>query len=402
MEGLSHQNSEELLVALFKAYFEARKNKRNNLNQLRFEVEYEANILSLYYEIMNKTYRVSPGIAFIIHEPLKREILAANFRDRVVHHLIFQILNPIVEKSFIESSFSCRKGKGTHRGIQTLYDDILKCSKSYKEDCYVLKLDISGYFMSIHKESLKKLVFHHIDGDTHLSSDWKTVLYFLIRTILEDDPTETCRIKGRAADWEGLPRKKSLFHSPKGFGLPIGNLTSQLFSNIYLNRLDQYVKYDLGVQFYGRYVDDFYLVHRSRQVLLDYIPLIKAFLKSELQLTLHPAKIYLQHYAKGVHFLGAVLKPHRTYISNKTKQFFTQKIRYKLFQFGLEEPDIIKIYNFNAMVNSYLGLLRHRRAFNIIKKNLFSKDAQIFLKYGFLRQIKHKYVIYNLYVKYRK
>jgi len=141
----------DLLCRLFQAYYDARKNKRGAINQLQFEIHYEARLIQLYQDILARNYRIKPSIAFTIENPLKREVFAADFSDRVVHHLLFNMINPVFEKLFINESFSCRTGKGTHYGINTLNNAIITCSNNYQEDCYILKLDIQGYFMHINK-----------------------------------------------------------------------------------------------------------------------------------------------------------------------------------------------------------------------------------------------------------
>ena len=148
---------------------------------------------------------------------------------------------------------------------------------------------------------------------------------FLLRQIIFRNPQRDCRIRGSAEDWEGLPPTKSLFNSPEGVGLPIGDLTSQLFSNIYLGELDGYVKRVLRCKHYGRYVDDFFIVHPSKRYLKELIPWIREFLKEELELELHPDKIELQHYSRGVAFLGAYVRPYRRYPSKRTAGFFGKR-----------------------------------------------------------------------------
>ena len=139
------------LSELFDAYFNCRRNKRNTANALAFEVDYENNLIQLCEEINNGTYQPGRSIAFIVDKPIKREIFAADFRDRVVHHLIINKMNPLFEKQFIYDSSSCRVGKGTHFGIQHTDHFIRQCSKNYTQDCCVLKLDIQGFFMNINK-----------------------------------------------------------------------------------------------------------------------------------------------------------------------------------------------------------------------------------------------------------
>ena len=145
---------QQLLEDLLQAYYDARKHKRNTINQLRFEYNQEHEIVSLCDEILEKRYEIRPSICFIVEKPVKREIFAADFRDRVVHHLVYNYINPIFEKSFIDDSYSCRKNRGTLYGIKRVEHFIKECSDNYKKDCYILKLDISGYFMNINKEIL--------------------------------------------------------------------------------------------------------------------------------------------------------------------------------------------------------------------------------------------------------
>jgi retron-type reverse transcriptase len=142
------------LAELFEAYANCRSTKRNTLNALAFEMDYEVNLLKLCAEINDGSYQPGKSIAFIVNKPVKREIFAADFRDRVVHHLIINKLNPLFEKTFIHDSYACRKGKGTHFGIQRVDRFIRQCSQNYTKDCYVLKLDIQGFFMHINKTLL--------------------------------------------------------------------------------------------------------------------------------------------------------------------------------------------------------------------------------------------------------
>ena len=265
---------QQLLEDLLAAYYEARKNKRNTINQLRFEFNQEHEITGLCDEILTHTYKIRPSICFVVDKPVKREILAADFRDRVVHHLIFNYINPILDTQFITDSYSCRKGKGTHYGIKRVAGFVRECSKNYSEDCYILKLDISGYFMSINKHKLwGKLQTMLQEAPPDLPSGEEKeeripnvgvdctsfppegglrgafdLVHYLLEKVIWNDPREGCIVKGKPADWDGLPPSKSLFHAAPDCGLPIGNLTSQLFSNVYLHDFDCFVKNELQVK----------------------------------------------------------------------------------------------------------------------------------------------------------
>jgi hypothetical protein len=195
-------------------------------------------------------------------------------------------------------------------------------------------------------------------------------LLALIEKTIFNNSTKNCKVKGKRKDWVGLPKNKSLFFSKRSCGLPIGNLTSQLFSNIYLNDFDWFVKKELDCKFYGRYVDDFFIVSKDKEFLRKIIPQIKKYLQEELNLTIHPNKIYLQHFSKGVDFLGSYLKPYRIYIKNKTKTNFNQiindwneKALEKDFNFSKEE-----ILDFITKTNSYLGLMSHFKTKRLRKK----------------------------------
>jgi hypothetical protein len=147
---------DQLLFDLFRAYYDARRNKRNTINQLRFELNLEKNLFALYREIKERTYAIRPSIAFIVFEPVQREIFAADFRDRVVHHLVVNYLEPLYEPVLIMDSCSCRKGKGTLFGVNRVKRFMQACSDNYTRDCYILKLDIKGYFMSMSRTRPKK------------------------------------------------------------------------------------------------------------------------------------------------------------------------------------------------------------------------------------------------------
>lgn len=313
--------NDKLLEDLLRAYYSARRHKRNTHNQLKFELQYESQLLDLHDQIINRSYKPLPEIAFIVDKPVKREIFAANFRDRVVHHLLFNYLNPILDNHLINDCYSCRVGKGTSYGVARVQQFMRGCSDNYTKDCYILKLDIKGYFMSIDKFRLYDIVrglvqkevqkLDTVDrrtgkrgksvgnlnrvvnfagiGDINcvvksdvgragfLGFDFDLV-DFLLKVVIFNDPTKNCIIKGSRSDWHGLPKSKSLFYAKPNCGLPIGNLTSQLFGNVYLAGFDHFVKRELKVKYYGRYVDDFILFHQDGGRLKAFVPVIKAFL----------------------------------------------------------------------------------------------------------------------------
>jgi len=386
-----------LLIDLFIAYYRARKNKRNTSSQLEFEINYEANLIQLHTDIVNRVYTISPSSCFMVHKPVKREIFAASFRDRVVHHLLFNYINPTFENQFIKDSYSCRKGKGTHYGIDRLYKGIKKCSQAYKKDCYVLKLDIQSYFMSIDKNILQQKLTHTINNAKNIQPLVKELSNYLIDTILTSDATKNCTIKGKRSDWKDLPKSKSLFFAKPNCGLPIGNLTSQLFSNIYLHSFDTFIKKEKKVHYYGRYVDDFYILSSNASYLKELIAISKNYLKSKLGLVLHPKKIFLQHFSKGVNFLGATLKPYRKYVYNRTKINFTKCVNnWKQFLRNTV-PTHSDLAQIRATINSYLGIMRHYSTYNIRYDTLIKDRNSALFKYGYIEALKKGAMTYKLY-----
>ncbi|MBM3435246.1 MAG: hypothetical protein FJY07_03390 [Bacteroidetes bacterium] len=359
----------DLTEELFAAYFECRKNKRNTINALLFEKNFEKNLFHLKDEIISGCYQPGRCIAFIVNKPVKREIFAADFRDRVVHHWLINKLNPLFEKIFITDSYACRTGKGTLYGIKRVDEFIKTCSKNYSSECYILKLDVQGFFMHINRKWLYERLKEFVNRYYHAAD--KEMVLEISKKIIFNDPTLNCIIKGSKNDWHGLPKDKSLFHSPHDCGLPIGNLTSQVFANFYMNPFDHFVKTQWNIQYYGRYVDDFVIVHQDKYYLKFLIPVISDYFRSELKLELHPKKIYLQHFSKGVKFLGAVIKPNRLYIANRTKGNFHQsiekwnKIIRKRKRLTPEQQS-----EFLSCANSYLGIMRHNKTYKLRKKML--------------------------------
>ena len=279
---------ESLLADLRQAYFDARRHKRLKPYQKRFETAWERNLEVLCEELYTRSYIPRPSTCFIITDPKKREVFAADFRDRIVHHLYYNYTHTLFERTFIADSYSCIKGRGTHYGIERLQQHIRQESQGYTVPCFAMKMDIRGYFMHIDRERLLRICFASLDKmarhkvSRHRNVVWQEIIdmnfvKYLTEVIVLLDPTEKCRMIGDGVDWERLPHDKSLFQSPKNCGLPIGNLTSQLFSNVYLNVLDQYMKRELHCRHYGRYVDDFFVVSTDKVWLYSLVPKVRDF-----------------------------------------------------------------------------------------------------------------------------
>jgi len=370
-------NNQQLLIDLFRAYFDAKKNKGKTANALAFAVSYEKNIIELFNDIINYKYQIRPSICFIVNNPVKREIFAADFRDRIVHHLLFNYLNPLFERNFIKDSYSCRKGKGTFYGISRVDHFIRSCSLNYQRDCWIMKLDIKGYFMSIDRNILYKKIEKKISSFKNVSFDKNLILY-LIRLVVFNNPTNGCRFRSQPQDWVGLPKSKSLFYADKNKGLPIGNLTSQLCANIYLNQFDHFIKEKIGFKYYGRYVDDMVFVHEDKDFLKNSIPKVKHYLKNNLGLILHPRKIYLQKSNIGVSFLGVFIKPRRIYTGRRTKNNFIKNLYEIKRKKEVKEEDV-------SIINSYLGMMIHFDTYKLRRKitSCFSSTNGLFVASDF-------------------
>lgn len=376
-------DNNKILCDLFRAYYDARKKKRSSFSALFFEKNYETNLFKLHEEILNGKYVISPSVCFVSFKPLQREIFAADFRDRIVHHFIYNYISPIFERLFINDTYSCRIGKGTSGGVKRLNHFIRSCSDNYKKDCYILKLDIRGYFMNIDHSILYKKVEVTLNRYRDKENFDVDLVLRLVRQIIFHDHKKGCYQKGKPEDWVGLPKNKSLFFAEINKGLPIGNLTSQLFGNVYLDEFDHFIKYELGCNYYGRYVDDIVIVHQNKEYLKTIVPLINYYLKNELLLEIHPQKIYLQHHSKGVKFLGAFLKPYRIYIGNQTKGNFYKRIQYwnnllVVKDFNFDKADLS---SFLFSINSYLGIMIQYSTYRLRKKMLTQTILREFLNY---------------------
>ena len=352
-----------------------------------FQFGMEDELFQLRDEIRERLYKPAPCYCFIVNDPVKREVFASHFRDRVVHHLLYNMISPLFERQFIYDSYSCRVGKGTKLGIERLEHHIRSCTRNYTCNAYVLQIDFSGYFMSIPKEKCYQVIMRTISKKAHFpcpsGGTWEDhcdfdLADFLIRQILFRNPVENCDIVGSRTEWIGLPRSKSLLYAEPGTGMPIGDLTSQLFSNIYLNEFDQFVKRELKCRHYGRYVDDAFIVHNSEHYLRSLIPLLKDFALRELGLKIHPHKTRIVKSHHNVVFLGAVVRPYRRYMRTRTVHKFSWAIR----QIEHGENPVQRI----PTINSYLGYAKHFRSYRILDSRLgnsplnetltFKKDYQ--------------------------
>jgi retron-type reverse transcriptase len=288
------------LENLYRQYLSCRRQKRNTHNALRFEVKLEDNLVRLREELEGRTYHPSRSVCFVVKQPKFREIFAADFRDRVVHHVLVAVLERVWEPIFLHDSYACRKDKGTHRAVKRLQQFMRRVTHNGTKPGYALQLDIRGFFFHIDKEVLFQIIAKRMRDET---------LLWLARTIIFHDCTEQALFKTDRKLWRHIPPHKTLFGTENRRGLPIGNLTSQFFSNVYLNELDQFVKHRLKARQYLRYSDDFVLVHEDPAQLLVWREQIETFLAERLRLSLTDPSATPRLISNGVDFLGYIVRP---------------------------------------------------------------------------------------------
>lgn len=350
---------------LYQACEDALRHKLNSPHVSSFAVELVPNLELLFHDIIHRTYHPKPGIAFVVKEPVMREVFAAQIRDRVVHHFIFNEVASWWTKRFCYDSYSCIEERGNLFGIERCKKQLRQASRNYKEHVWVYKGDISSFFMSLPRQKLYERAMWGLNHQFSRQDPMFHLLKYLWYEIIFDEPTIDVEKRGNLSLWKELPPEKSLFHQPVGKGIVIGNLSSQLLSNIYLDQLDRFIKINLGYKFYGRYVDDFYIIVRKkdREKLLKDIPKIENKL-IRLGLKINRRKTSFQIADKGLPFLGTVVYPGRV-IPGKRIRRATQKALIGFTTGTVSEESLI----------SYLGLLVHYNSKKILGK-IFDKAGQ--------------------------
>ncbi len=326
---------------LFLAWDKFKNGKKNKKDVRLFEWNLEENIFKLNRELKNKTYKHGAYHSFNISDPKPRNIHKAQVRDRILHHAVFRILNPIFEPGFISASFSCREGYGTHKGVQYLQNTLRKATQNGRVSCFALKCDIKKFFDTIDHDILLGILKKRIkDGDT----------IWLLKQI----------ISSFSSNYSLLGIEK---------GVPIGNLTSQLFANIYMGELDRFIKQELKVKYYLRYTDDFLIISDDKECLEKTLPPIISFLQDELRLKIHDEKTKIQKTSQGVDFLGYVVFNKYKLVRTKTKKRITKKFKSRINQYN---QGIIPKSSLSQSLQSYLGFLCHGESLaieEIFKKN---------------------------------
>ncbi len=296
--------------------------KRQKTDVQEFGVRLMDNLLELHTDLANHTYRHGEYQAFGICDPKPRQIHKAVVRDRVVHHAVYRQLYPSFDRLFIADSFSCRLGKGTHKARARFASYGRKVSKNNTRTAWVLKCDIRKFFASINHAVLLDMLAAHIPD---------LGILLLLQEIIES------------------------FRVKSGVGLPLGNLTSQLFCNVYMNELDQFAKHKIKAEHYIRYADDFVFLSEDKDWLSRQLPVLSQFLQDHLRLSLHPDKVFIKTFASGVDFLGFVHFSKHQVLRTVTKRRMFRQLR---------------THPTNPTLQSYLGLLKHGDNFNLTQQVL--------------------------------
>ena len=308
--------------------------KKHKKDVQEFFMRLMDNIFLLHSELFNHTYNHGGYQAFKINDPKPRDIHKATVRDRLLHHAIYRILYPFFDRTFIADSYSCRNNKGTHKAINKFRSYFYKVSKNNTKTCWVLKYDIRKFFASIDHKILTKILKEYIPDENIVE---------LLENVIGSFNTQ-----GKA-----------------DIGLPLGNLTSQLFVNVYMNRFDQFMKHKLKAKYYIRYADDFVILADNKEYLENIISEIRKFLDEDLKLELHPNKISIETFSSGVDFLGMINFSKFRVLRTKTKKRMFEKLKNKKRDV---KNKIISKESFNQSMQSYLGMLKHCNSFKISQK----------------------------------
>jgi len=299
---------------LLSAWGEFLNGKRGRRDVQLFGLNLMDNLLSLHHDLLYHKYNHGGYKAFKVFDPKIRDIHKASVCDRLLHHAIYRKLYPFFDKIFIFDSYSCRLNKGAHKAVLRFNKFFLKISKNNTKNCWVLKGDIRKFFASIDHQILLGILNEYITD--------KNIVCLLQNIIYS-------------------------FQVKEGKGLPLGNLTSQLFANIYLNVFDQFIKHKIKAKFYIRYADDFVIMSDNKECLENQIGLIKEFLFLNLKLEIHPQKIFIKTVSSGLDFLGWINFPEHKVLRKSTKRRMICKL---------------KESNKESSLNSYLGLIKHGNA----------------------------------------
>jgi hypothetical protein len=352
---LSSSSANLSIEEIITAYEDCRKNKRNNATTIDFECDFFKNIMRIYESVNDMTWQPSGHMCFVVRSPKVREVWASPFNDRVVHHIIYNRLRPRFEPHFIATSFACIPGRGTGGAVKWAEKAARKTTCGWSKKGFVLQADISNCFPTINTNDLCNLLL------AKCPEPW---LAHLVKEIILVDVKQNAHFPGDVNLLKLVPKNKSLWHTPIGIGLPIGNLTSQFGANVLLDQLDQQIVRRKKAQAYGRYVDDICVLDRSHSRLIETKGYIEGVLNA-MGLELNDSKTTIKPIDDGFDFCGRFVKPHRSYLRRSTVRRGNKAL-----------ASLSASSHPAETVTSYLGLARHCNAFNLRKK--WASQAETF------------------------
>ena len=362
--------SDEEKQSWLQAYDDCCKNKKTSRQCTIYRIHYEEDLFKLAYEVKSRTYQPSTSVCFCVSRPKVREVFAADFRDRIVQHWIVMKLNPLIERRFVEQgnlSYNCRKGFGVLAAQRQLYKDMRKTSKNFTKPMWVGHFDLISFFPSINVNLLWDFLEDFIK-EVYKGDDIDDVSY-ITEVVVKHRPQFNCRKTGNLGLFKVLPHDKSLFYAEKDKGMPIGNVTSQIFANFFLSSFDEFLHdliRSLGGE-YKRFVDDFYIIAPSPKIINHCFAEAIEYLKT-LDLKMHLDKVYIQPIWHGMTHVGSVVKPFRTYIINRTvgnmdNVLFYMEILCSKLEENITYDNLFTLRHYVSSVNSYFGFTRYKREY---------------------------------------
>lgn len=327
---------------VMQAYYNCRKNKRNKRGNILFESRLTENIAELHRDLNDLSYEIGASTCFVVTHPKPREVWAADFRDRVVHHIVHNRIADRYFRTFSANSCACIPGRGTHYAIRRLEHQVRSVTHNWTRRAYYLKMDISNFFMAIDKDVLLSIVYRKE------KNPW---VVWALEKIINHDPTTNYHFSGDQSLLGLIPPHKSLIGGNPRKGLPIGNLSSQFLANLYVNVLDKHVDHHIKPWGYVRYVDDVVMTHYDKQFLLDARDEITEKVSRDLKLKFNPTKTLLHEVSRGVDFVGYIVLPHRV----APRRAILYKAKRAMSECATSE-------SVTQTANSYLGILSHAKS----------------------------------------
>lgn len=377
---------EAFVQSVWEAYHDCLKGKMRSSEALEYMRKASEDIPLFAWELWSGNYKPTTSTCFLVRYPKLREVFAANFRDRIVHHWICLRLNPLFEDRFWRQgnvSFNCRSGFGVDKAVAHVACGIKKVSHVYKREAWVFRGDLCGFFMSIDKdvlwERLEKFARRRYHGE------YKEILLEATRKTIYHHPERDCVLNSPPEWWGNLEANKSLFTAQGEVGMPIGNLTTQLFANFLMSWFVSYVQFLFRHEEYcfAQFVDDFIIVGQH-DTILEMLPKIERFLEERLRLHLHKDKRYFQPVTRGVTFVGTIIKPGRLYLSNRTRARLTERCYGFRRVLGTEDVTLLDLNRIEQVLNSYLGFCRRRRTYRF-RKRLVNRLGSRFWGYYYIK-----------------